>query len=205
MTFWTICPHRVQRKSSWNTSRDSTTGDVKASVFCGVSARSGRFVILRVFRVLWCACTVWTFSHLECLTIFSGSSTVSVRFGLHANIVEEYVLLSALLHDQCCIQSLPRFSVSVCAAPLFSNPCLQGWVSCTCEHENRVSEPMLRCVTRARENNWDKPLLDDIIIDSLCHDCKILIHGHFELKSSTVNPPHPVLLAASGNCSGRGT
>ena len=40
------------------------------------------------------------------------------------------------------------------------------------------------CVTRARENNLDKPLLDDIIINSLCHYCKILIHGHFELKSS---------------------
>ena len=30
-------------------------------------------------------------------------------FGLHANIVEEYVLLSALLHDQSCLQSSPCF------------------------------------------------------------------------------------------------
>ena len=94
------------------------------------------------------------------------------------------MLFSAFLHDQCSLQSPPSFSASGCAAPFFSNPCLQGWVSCTCEHENRVSEPVLRCcVMRARENNWDKPLLDDIII-SLCHDCKILIHGHFELKFS---------------------
>ena len=44
MTFWTICPHRVQRKSFQHTSRDSTKGDVKASVFCNVSARSRHFV-----------------------------------------------------------------------------------------------------------------------------------------------------------------
>ena len=42
-------------------------------------------------------------------------------------------------------------------------------------------------VSRARvKNNWDKPLLDDIIIDCLCHYCKILIHGHVELKSSSI-------------------
>ena len=45
MTYWTICPHRVQRKSSWNTNRDSKMEDVKASVFCGVPARSGHFLI----------------------------------------------------------------------------------------------------------------------------------------------------------------
>ena len=44
MTFWIICPHRVQKKSFQHTSRDSTTGDMKASVFCNVSARSGHFV-----------------------------------------------------------------------------------------------------------------------------------------------------------------
>ena len=131
-------------------------------MFCGVPARSGHFLIF------------------ECLTILSRSSTVFVRFGLHANIVEEYVLLSASLHNQCL--SPESTSISLCGTLLES---LFG--SCTCEHENRVSEPMLRCcVTRARENNWDKPLLDDIIIDCLCHNCKILIHGHFELKSSNI-------------------
>ena len=43
-------------------------------------------------------------------------------FGLHANIVEEYVLLSALLHDQ---SSSPEFfllSASVCVAPFFLEP-----------------------------------------------------------------------------------
>ena len=40
---------------------------------------------------------------------FSRNSTVFVSFGLHANIVEEYVLLSALLHDQSCLQSSPSF------------------------------------------------------------------------------------------------
>ena len=33
MMYWIICPRRMQRKSSLNTSRDSTTEDVKASVF----------------------------------------------------------------------------------------------------------------------------------------------------------------------------
>ena len=45
MTFWTICPHRVQ----------STTGDVKASVFCCVSARSRHFVNVDVIFLLLCA------------------------------------------------------------------------------------------------------------------------------------------------------
>ena len=50
-------------------------------------------------------------------TMFSGilgsfvenSTVLSSLFGLHANIVEEYVLLSALLHDQSCLQSSPCF------------------------------------------------------------------------------------------------
>ena len=70
-------------------------------MFCGVPARSGHVV------------------NFECLTNFSGSWTVSVRFGLHANIVEEYVLLSALLHNQCCLQSAPSFSASVLYGTLF--------------------------------------------------------------------------------------
>ena len=37
------------------------------------------------------------------------------------------VLLSALLHDQSCLQSSSCFAASVCVAPFFSNPCLQGW------------------------------------------------------------------------------
>ena len=42
-------------------------------------------------------------------------------------------------------------SASVCVAPFFSNPCLQGWVffSCTWEHESRVFEPVLRCYVHA--------------------------------------------------------
>ena len=38
-----------------------------------------------------------------------NSTVLSPLFGLHANIVEEYVLLSALLHDQSCLQSSPCF------------------------------------------------------------------------------------------------
>ena len=50
-------------------------------------------------------------------TMFSGilgslvdnSTVLYPLFGLHANIVEEYVLLSALLYDQSCLQSSPCF------------------------------------------------------------------------------------------------
>ena len=107
---------------------DSTTGDVKASVSCNVSMFSG------------------------ILGFFGRNSTVlSPLLDLHANKVEEYVLLSALLHDQSCLQSSPCFQHQFVAS-FFSNPCLQGWVffSCTWEHESRVFEPVLRCcVTRA--------------------------------------------------------
>ena len=40
---------------------------------------------------------------------FVGIQQFCPFFGLHANIVEEYVLLSALLHDQSCLQSSPCF------------------------------------------------------------------------------------------------
>ena len=42
------------------------------------------------------------------LGFFGRTSTLS-PFGLYADIVEEYVLLSALLHDQSCLQSSPCF------------------------------------------------------------------------------------------------
>ena len=81
------------------------------------------------------------------LGFFGRNSTVLSLFGLHANIVEEFVLLSALLHDQSCLQSSPCFQHQFVWAPFFSNPCLQGWVffSCTWEHESRVFELVLRC------------------------------------------------------------
>ena len=168
-------------------------GDVKASVFCNVSARPRHFVNVGViFLPSVCdSFCVSTFSLGQrcrnvsqeiydqsmvvfcrsgrdvCLTIFSRNSTVFVRFGLHANIVEEYVLLSALLHDQCCLQPFSR--TIVCKGGSFHVHVSTRFVS-----------PSLCyvAVSRARENNWDKPLLDDIIIDCLCHYCKILIHGH---------------------------
>ena len=92
-------------------------------------------------------------------TMFSGilgsfgkNSTVVPSFGLHANIVEEYVLLSALLHNQSCLQSSPCFQHQLVWLPFFSNPCLQRWVffSCTWEHESRVFEPVLRCHARVK-------------------------------------------------------
>ena len=86
------------------------------------------------------------------LGFFGRNSTVLSPSGLHANIVEEYVLLSALLHDQSCLQSSPCFQHQFCVAPFFSIPCLQGWVffSCTWEHESRVFEPSSLAPTIAR-------------------------------------------------------
>ena len=94
-------------------------------------------------------------------TMFSGilgsfvenSTVLSSLFGLHANIVEEYVLLSALLHDQTCLQSSPCFQHQFVWLP-FSRTlvCKGGYLffSCTWEHESRVFEPVLRCcVTHA--------------------------------------------------------
>ena len=139
-------------------------------MFYGVPARSRHFV------------------NLECLTIFGGSSTVSVRFGLHANIVEEYVLLSALLHDQRCLQSSPSFQHQFVRHPFSRILVCKGGFHV--HLSTRVVSPGLCyvAVSRVRENNSDKPLLDDIITDCLCHFCKILIHGHFELKNSNMPP-----------------
>ena len=47
-------------------------------------------------------------------------------FGLHANILGKYVLLSALLHDTVLSPEFFLLSASVCVASFFSNPCLQG-------------------------------------------------------------------------------
>ena len=95
------------------------------------------------------------------------------------------MLLSAVLHDQCCLQSPPSFSASACAAPFFFLESLFAKVGFHVHVSTRIVSPS-QCYTRARENIWNKPLLDNIIIDSLCHYCKILIHGHFELKSSNI-------------------
>ena len=41
----------------------------------------------------------------------------------------KYVLLSALLHDQSCLQSSSCFQHQFVWLPFFSNPCLQGWAT----------------------------------------------------------------------------
>ena len=86
------------------------------------------------------------------LGFFGRNSTVLSLFGLHANIVEEYVLLSALLHDQSCLQSSPCFQHQFVWLPFSRTLVCKGGCSfsCTWEHESRVFEPVLRCcVTRA--------------------------------------------------------
>ena len=71
-------------------------------------------------------------------------------FGLHANIVEEYVLLSALLHDQSRLQSSSCFQHQFVWLPFSRTLVCKGGqqlfvLSCTWEHEIRVFEPELRC------------------------------------------------------------
>ena len=95
-------------------------------------------------------------------TMFSGilgsfienSTVLSPFLVCNANIVEEYVLLSALLHDQSCLQSSPCFQHQFVWLLFFLEPLLArvGYLffSCTWEHESRVFEPALRCcVTHA--------------------------------------------------------
>ena len=91
-------------------------------------------------------------------------------FGLHANIVEEYVLLSALLHDQSCLQSSPCFQHQLVWLPFSRTLVCKGGCSFHVHGSTRVVSSSLCyvAVSRARENNWDKPLLDVIIIDCLC-------------------------------------
>ena len=70
-------------------------------------------------------------------------------FGLHANIVEEYVLSSALLHDQSRLQSSSCFQHQFVWLPFSRTLVCKGGqlfvLSCTWEHEIRVVEPELRC------------------------------------------------------------
>ena len=69
-------------------------------VFC----RSGRDVCFTIVCIL-CAVHVFWYP----LVPLARIQQFCPLFGLHANIVEEYVLLSAVLHDQSSLQSSPSF------------------------------------------------------------------------------------------------
>ena len=64
----------------------------------------------------------------------------------------------------------------------------KGGNSCNVHVSARIVSQSQRyvVVSRSRENNLDKPSLDNIIIKCLCHYCKILIHGYFELRRSNI-------------------
>ena len=109
---------------------------------------------------------------LVSLVSLAGIQQFCPLSGLHANIVEEYVLLSALLHDQSCLQSSPCLQHQFVWAPFFSRTLVcKGGCSFHVHGSTRVVSSSLCyvAVSRARVNNWDKPLLDVIIIDCLCH------------------------------------
>ena len=83
-------------------------------------------------------------------------------FGLHANTVEEYVLLSALLLDQSCLKGSSCFQHQLVWLPFFFRTLV---CNCGCSFHvhgsTRVKSSSLCyvAVSRARENNWDKPCL----------------------------------------------
>ena len=179
----------------WTATVDFTKAfDVKASVFCKVSARSRHFVNVDViFLPSVCdSFCVSTFSLGQgcrsfCHEFYEQSTVVFCRsgrnacftivcilcadhvfwypwffwqefnsfvtlFGLHANIVEEYVLLSALLHDQSCLQSSPCFQHQFTWLPFSRTLVCKGGCSFHVhgKHESRVFELVLRCcVTRS--------------------------------------------------------
>ena len=83
----------------------------------------------------------------------------------------KYVLLSALLHDQSCLQSSSCFQHQFVWLPFSRTLVCKGGCSFHVHGSTRVVSSSLCyvAVSRARENNWDKPVLDVIIIDCLCH------------------------------------
>ena len=100
-----------------------------------------------------------------------GTKAVFSPFCLHANIVEEYVLLSALLHDLSCLQSSPCYQHQFVWLPFSRTLVCKGGCSFHVHGSTRVVSSSLCyvAVSRARENNWDKPVLGVTIIDCLCH------------------------------------
>ena len=84
------------------------------------------------------------------------------------------MLLSALLHAQCCLQSSPIQHQFVWHS--FSRTLVCNCGSFHVQLSTRVVSPSLCYVTVSKQ--LEKPLLDDNIINCLCHHCKILIHGH---------------------------
>ena len=100
---------------------------------------------------------------LVSLVSLAGIQQFCPLFGLHANIVEEYVLLSALLHDQPCLQSSPCFQHQFLWLPFSRTLVCKGGCSFHVHGSTRVVSSSLCyvAVSRARENV--------IIIDCLCH------------------------------------
>ena len=82
-------------------------------VFC----RSGRDACLTIVCIL-CADHVFWYPWLVCQEF----NSFVPFFCLHANIVEGYVLLSALLHDQSCLQSSPCFQHQFVWLPFSRKP-----------------------------------------------------------------------------------
>ena len=131
-------------------------------------------------RVLqeWTRCMFYKCLYSVCRPCFLVSLVPLARiqqlcplFGLHANIVEEYVLLSALLHYQSCLQSSPCFQHQFVWLPFSRTLVCKGGCSFHVHGSTRVVSSSLCyvAVSRAHENIRDKPLLDVIIIDCLCH------------------------------------
>ena len=105
-------------------------------------------------------------------------------------VVHGHFVILSVQHFFLSPETTKFFSISLCGTLFLES--LFARVGFHVHVSTRIVSPS-QCyvaVSRARENNWDKPLLDVIIIDSLCHNCKILIHGHFEQKSSNSKAGH---------------
>ena len=109
-------------------------------MFCE-SGRDACFEIVCILcadHVFWYPCS-----------FVENSTVVSFPFWSARKHTWKYVLLSALLHDQSCLQSSSCFQHPFVWLPFSRTLVCKGGqlfvLSCTWEHEIRVFEPELRC------------------------------------------------------------
>ena len=173
-----MCPHALDILSMWMLCFSLLCATASAfqpyhlakdvEVFCHelyeqstvMFCRSGRDACFTIVCIL-CADHVFWYPWF----LWQEFNSFVSHFGLHANIVEEYVLLSALLHDQSCLQSSSCFQHQLVWLPFVRTLVCKGGCSFHVHGSTRVVSSSLCyvAVSRARENNWDKPLLDVII------------------------------------------
>ena len=107
-------------------------------------------------------------------TMFSGPWFFWQEFNSVVSLLvcmQTWLRSMCCLHDQSCLQGSSCFQHQLVWLPFSRTLVCKGRCSFHVHGSMRVVSSSL-CyvsVSRARENNWDKPLLDVIIIDCLCH------------------------------------